>query len=599
MKVGFSRQDITAWEPDMQIWGWFEPTNRISGVKTPLYVRVMFVQQEQQAIAYVCMDLGFVSLAVRHIVLDILQKDYPELGLGPHQVMFTATHTHAGPCGFSDYLAQTSASYGFSPIVLTKIVEGTVTAMLEAYQRLEPATLRVASVQIPLSENIAFNRALSAFRNNVEVQGKSIPSSAHATSRTSLTLRADNPQGQMLGLVNWFPVHATCIHAENTQLHGDNKGIAALLLENTLRERSDVHPNFVAIFAQEASGDVSPNFRYDKSRQKMVGVSQDDEESAQYNAEIHVRFALAGAHLARQNPPLSGDIGGRVRHVNMAHFHVLPQFAGGQLHQSTTPATWGILMPTGTAEGPGPIRPWLPLLRMWMRWRRFRQRLPFLPAKPDIKSPFLQIGLGRDGAFLRWIPTTLGLGLVGRVDPVIGYIHALYQEGILTQEPWLPQCLPVQLLRLGSLAIFGMAGEPTTTAGLRLRKMLSALLAHESVDTLVIQGVANGYAGYVTTPEEYQQQEYEGSYTIFGPHTLGAYQSIATELAALDIAPSPQTPVVGPALVLHSYETLVQHRQIGRKGTWGAGSGSHFPEPVSPFLSRIQQALRDAHSFHT
>ena len=40
---------------------------------------------------------------------------------------------------------------------------------------------------------------------------------------------------------------------------------------------------------------------------------------------------------------------------------------------------------------------------------------------------------------------------------------------------------------------------------------------------VVIAGLSNTYSSYVATREEYQAQRYEGSSTIFGPHTLDAY----------------------------------------------------------------------------
>lgn len=49
---------------------------------------------------------------------------------------------------------------------------------------------------------------------------------------------------------------------------------------------------------------------------------------------------------------------------------------------------------------------------------------------------------------------------------------------------------------------------------------------------IVIAGLANSYAHYVTTFEEYQQQRYEGGSTLFGPHTLAAYQQLYYDLSS-------------------------------------------------------------------
>ena len=40
---------------------------------------------------------------------------------------------------------------------------------------------------------------------------------------------------------------------------------------------------------------------------------------------------------------------------------------------------------------------------------------------------------------------------------------------------------------------------------------------------VVIAGLANAYADYTVTFEEYQEQRYEGGSTIFGPHQLDGY----------------------------------------------------------------------------
>jgi neutral ceramidase len=57
----------------------------------------------------------------------------------------------------------------------------------------------------------------------------------------------------------------------------------------------------------------------------------------------------------------------------------------------------------------------------------------------------------------------------------------------------------------------------------------------------VICGYANAYSGYVTTPEEYDLQHYEGASTLYGPHTLAAYRQTFGMLAtaARNNAPAP------------------------------------------------------------
>lgn len=48
---------------------------------------------------------------------------------------------------------------------------------------------------------------------------------------------------------------------------------------------------------------------------------------------------------------------------------------------------------------------------------------------------------------------------------------------------------------------------------------------------VVITGLANTYCDYVTTPEEYSVQRYEGASTIYGPYTLPGFIQEFNKLA--------------------------------------------------------------------
>ncbi|MCO5567925.1 hypothetical protein L7F22_021621 [Adiantum nelumboides] len=94
---------------------------------------------------------------------------------------------------------------------------------------------------------------------------------------------------------------------------------------------------------------------------------------------------------------------------------------------------------------------------------------------------------------------------------------------------WAPSILPIQILRVGQLVILSVPAEFTTMAGRRLRNSVKETLIAESEgefneDTVVvIAGLTNAYSQYVTTYEEYEIQRYEGASTLYGPHTLSAY----------------------------------------------------------------------------
>jgi neutral ceramidase len=58
-----------------------------------------------------------------------------------------------------------------------------------------------------------------------------------------------------------------------------------------------------------------------------------------------------------------------------------------------------------------------------------------------------------------------------------------------------------------------------------------------------LAGYANAYAGYVTTPEEYAVQDYEGASTHFGKWTLPAWQTEFDKLAQRLLSGNPRARV--------------------------------------------------------
>jgi neutral ceramidase len=108
--------------------------------------------------------------------------------------------------------------------------------------------------------------------------------------------------------------------------------------------------------------------------------------------------------------------------------------------------------------------------------------------------------------------------------------------------------LPIQLLRVGAVAVLGIPGELTTMAGRRLRTTVLDAMSATGVTHLALGTYANEYAQYITTPEEYSSQHYEGASTLFGPQTFKAYQQVAAQLATAiaEGKPSPPGPAATP-----------------------------------------------------
>ena len=156
--------------------------------------------------------------------------------------------------------------------------------------------------------------------------------------------------------------------------------------------------------------------------------------------------------------------------------------------------------------------------------------------------PFL--GGGENGPSMLYF-----LGLEGSRRPA-ALADAVHGRKIpVAPAPWTPE-LELQSLRIGDHLLLGVPGEPTVETGRRFRAAVAERIDRPEAFTVTVVGLANGYNGYFTTPEEYDQQHYEGGHTTFGKHSIALLEQGFAETAGdlLDPEPraDPQLPTVTP-----------------------------------------------------
>jgi len=245
---------------------------------------------------------------------------------------------------------------------------------------------------------------------------------------------------------------------------------------------------------------------------------------------------------APEKRTLAGGLTTAMLRFDMGAIDVDPQYANGLAGRRTAPAELGMGFLEGTEEGPGPLHSLHRMNKALHRGRALRKMLASTlgfsldgVADPQgTKYPFLQTGFGGEGS-------AFGLFSMGNpqapdwLDPTVAEARRLHQAHALGDgndgRPWTQGVLPLQLVRIGSIAIAALPIEASTMAGRRIQASLSRALAPQGIDTVIIAGYANGYASYLTTWEEYQEQCYEGSSTLFGQWTLGAFQTCLDQVA--------------------------------------------------------------------
>jgi neutral ceramidase len=492
--------------------GWGNPKHLANDVTTPLYARAIAIRSPKDGKIFilVCVDLCFVSELLR---VEVVKR----LGLHDDEIMISATHTHSAPGGFSSYVFYDLCTDGFKEEVFESYASGTVRAIQLACASLRPGKIHLITGKIPLDQPVAFNRSVRAWNRNPETKKYSPWQREHATNREMRLLRFDDEAGAPIASWNWFSVHATSMHRSTNKIHSDNKGIAAEMLEKYWQDRGV--KDFVGVFAQGAAGDVTPNFKRHKFFAEKSGPFKKDEDSCNFNANIQFKKALE-LMLGEQNrQEIKGPLFARTEYHDFTDVRIRPEFANGREHVRTGPAEMGLSQLYGTAEGRG--MPWwliklvgvayrIGQILIMERWNRPVQGLKKTMVAAGSSEVF-----GATRAHKMIIPDF--------IHPSIMLLKRWSKRGVMDNRPLVPQLLPLQILRIGQLAIAAVPAEFTTVAGWRLEKLVQEQLKDLGISRVVTQGYANAYCSYVTTPEEYDQQGYEGGSTLFGKYTLSAY----------------------------------------------------------------------------
>jgi len=530
LECGASTQDITPDLSGIGMMGWGKNENVAHASAMPLKARAfVFRNSQNKKIAFVCADIAFITILIKEEVIKKL-NEFPELGFTEENVMLSATHTHSAPGGISHYLMYNLNSPGFSREVSDCYINGIFKAILEADKKLKPAKVRLSMGEIDPEERVAFNRSLKAYNRNPEVLEKlSQDKKQLAVDREMTLLRIDDLADNPVAMLNWFAVHCTSIHSDNHLIHPDNKGYAARFFENDFLGD---FPDFTAAFAQSACGDVTPNFKYFPGMKFCRGEYEDDYESAIFNGKIQYNKAKELFNSNRFTQ-ISEQLDYVHLFVDFSAVEVEPEFASGKEGLSTGFAAIGLSMLRGTAEGPGVSEELYSLLNLMATTISLREksktlfdsekRKEYQERKKAHGNKKIMVETGKRR--LLGESSLENLFIPENFDPVIKIMKKLEADNAIGDKPWTPNILPIQLFIIGELAIAGLPAEFTTIAAKRLKKTIISFLSERGVKKVVISCYSNGYAGYVTTNEEYDLQLYEGGSTHFGRWTLAAYQT--------------------------------------------------------------------------
>ncbi len=548
--AGFGRADITP-PPGLGLQGWGPEGRRARGYRHRLYARALVLQdREGERVAIVVADLPQVSAILhREAVRSTRLPD--TLCIGADRLMLAATHTHAGPGHF--FMAELvnqggSAVRGYDQHVVDFLAERFAAAIHQAVDSLKPAVAAWGEANV---WGLTRNRSLDAFqRNHPPAQPPSPTTSAagrvlqprhRAVDPTLTMLRVDhlveNGDGSQrrvpAGAFSVFAMHQTGNPSPNDLFDGDVFALAERGLERHIDTRNG-HPRLMgapratALFANGTEGDVSPDWPdartcpvpHAQRIRRASGPRAPPPPTAWNTGRPNARaFCIdearqyvdfAGQELARHSIALFESLAG-VLSDNLAigrAFETLELRENRSLAETCDIPKAGTATIGGGADG----------RTRFYQWKIFG---------------FIPVGFEEGGAAISDDPT----GCHGSKRPTAGLL-----QGVISGRFGFPHVAQLMVIQVGDRLVGAVPWEVTTTAGFRIKDAMvdAAQATGQTVGGAVLVGLSNGYLQYLTTPEEYTAQRYEGGSNIYGPRT--------SELVTAQLATLARAAVTGAAI---------------------------------------------------
>ena len=485
--IGRGMADVTGPALGMQMWGFGRADQVTEGIHIRQRSRAFVIAQAndpRRRLVFVSADLGSID---HHMTLEVVERLQREFGdtYSLDNVIISATHTHAGPGGYWHSRNDTGLDGGFYPEHFEAIVAGVFSSILKAHKDLQPGTIFINSGRVA---NAGVNRSVSAYLENPQAERDRY----RDNTDTQMTLLKFVDSSGDIGMLNWYALHPTAMNFHNRLISGDHKGYASLAVERQHGTHYRADDDFVAAFAQSDPGDVTPNTNLDNT-----GPGKTDVDTTRIMGERQLQVAQRLFDSAQE--ALAGPIDTRRIYVDLSSYEVQERFTGMGV-QHTCPSAYGYSFAGGSTEDGGGH---------------------FLFEEGMLEqSIFLDLLIRLVTGAPRWSESVKACQ---SPKPI------LFETGS-GHPPLQSQIHPVTLARLGQLVILAMPAEVTTMSGRRLRESVMAELG-EWARYIVLAGYSNGYAGYVTTQQEYMLQQYEAAHTLHGRWSLAAYQQVASQLA--------------------------------------------------------------------
>lgn len=476
LQVGVGRADITP-PTGYYMMGWVRSDGKVIGQHTRLWARVIVLKRGHRKVALVSEDLNGIPGGMMATAADRVP------GFSERNVLASASHTHAAPTGFYNFPTFNTVfmtidsptdfqlTGGFDPQLYAFEVRQLAKAIRRASTNLGPGKVGWGEVGI---RNLTKNRSLEAHLNNHGIrepygEGKvsqDPKGRLHTIDPQANVLRVDKIMGGRDVPVGMWSTFANHGTVNKFQFTFYNGDHHSAATR--LVERAIRRRGDVP-----RSQDVVNAYGNTDEGDQSSGLDRSGPAAADHVGTVEARRFLeawrqAGRHMDR-TPALAR------RWTRMCFCG--QDTAAGPVDDR---GVFGQAEFTGSEEGRGPL---------------------FDVTRVPFEGDHLPVGAGPQG---KKIQTAIPLDI--------------------------PTAVPLMALRVDDRMIVSIPGEMTAEMGRRVRHAVQKAATGHGVHRAVISGLANEYADYFTTPEEYDAQHYEGAATVYGRASSVALQEALVKL---------------------------------------------------------------------
>ncbi|MDQ1351092.1 MAG: neutral ceramidase [Acidobacteriota bacterium] len=454
--AGAAEVDITP-SPGFPVFGFStEGVKHALGYWTRLKARIIIFQDSKgKRLALVQTDWGAVSELLRREVA----KRAADSGIAPVNLVMSASHTHAGPGGFfgaSFYNTFGSSRSGFFPALVNWAADRIDSGIKTACLDLAPA--RVAAGEVTI-DGLTRNRSLEAWIWNYKNNVIDVPYNSVIPRVWVFRIDHVNKEqpAQTIPIAAYIitPLHATSVGVDCKLYHGDLLGVASRYIAATIEKQYHLDRHFVTAVAVGPEGDISANWQKQNiDEAKRLGKMLADPVFECFKGLDDKLTDIEPEHAYAEYDMKNAKVG----------------------DQSLCEPMMGVPILGGAEDGRS-----------------------FLYMKPVLHYLVIE--------GYRYLEPKGCQGV--KVPPLKGLRNAIYPPESF------PDIAPLHVIRFGDM--FSLATVPveaTTETGFRI---YNALKQQMNAPHLALLAVTNEYISYTATPEEYNAQNFEGAFTLYGP----------------------------------------------------------------------------------